>query len=95
MKPTKIVELLNNQKNKDLITLYILELNDTKVLETCGHRGTQSTADGSVDTQIHLFWIAKTSVHVPSDLAITLRDMIAQRYLHTGSLMGIVYDVIE
>lgn len=25
MKPTKIVELLSNQKNKDLITLYILE----------------------------------------------------------------------
>lgn len=65
------------------------------MLETCGHRGTQSTADGSVDTQIHLFWIAKTRVHVPSDLAITLRDVIAQRYLHTGSLMGIVCDVIE
>ena len=25
MKPTKIVKLLSNQKNKDLITLYILE----------------------------------------------------------------------
>ena len=60
------------------------------------HVGTEEpyyTADGSVDTQIQLFWRAKARVHVPSDLAITLCDVIA--YLHPGSLLGIVCAVIE
>lgn len=62
------------------------------------HVGTEEpycSADGSVDTQIQLSWRAKALVHVPSDLAITLCDVIAQRYLHPGSLLGIVCAVIE